>query len=217
MQISFRQDRDSKNTVLYLIGRNGETVWTKQFGAVSSKKRCTVSWNGKDDKGADYEGEFRLKIMADGYTTRNWHYYDCYAKSPFLGGTGTRENPYQVASAEHLERMADFRSRHFIQVQDIDLRSELISRIFSAEQPFMGSYNAKPNGQGYRILNYNGNTSLRRRRVGRRCRLRCAHYGYRAEPLCGSCRSQSGNDYELYGGAGGYLFCFCDGGGAAGG
>lgn len=160
MQISFRQDRDSKNTVLYLIGRNGETVWTKQFGAVSSKKRCTVSWNGKDDKGADYEGEFRLKIMADGYTTRNWHYYDCYAKSPFLGGTGTRENPYQVASAEHLERMADFRSRHFIQVQDIDLRSELINRIFSAEQPFMGSYNAKPNGQGFRILNYNGNTSL---------------------------------------------------------
>ncbi len=160
MQISFRQDRDSKNTVLTLISRNGEAIWTKQCGAVSSKKRYSVSWNGKDDKGADYEGEFRLKIVADGYTTRNWHYYDCYAKNPFLGGTGTREKPYQVATAEHLERMADFRSRHFVQVQDIDLRSELTSSIFSAEQPFMGSYNAKPNGQGTRILNYNGNTSL---------------------------------------------------------
>ncbi|MDE7311211.1 MAG: Ig-like domain-containing protein [Eubacterium sp.] len=160
MQISFRQDRASKNTVLYLIGRNGETVWTKQFGAVSARKRCTVSWNGKDDKGESYEGEFRLKITADGYTTRNWHYYDCYAKNPFQSGTGTREKPYEVASSEHLEQMADFPSRHFIQIQDIDLRSDLISRIFSAEQPFMGSYNAKPKEQAYRILNYNGNTSL---------------------------------------------------------
>lgn len=160
MQISFRQDRASKNTVLYIIGRNGETVWTKQFGAVAARKRCTVSWDGRDDKGVNYEGEFRLKIMADGYTTRSWHYYDCYAKNPFLHGTGTREKPYEVASADQLERMADFRSRHFIQVQDIDLRSEIISDIFSEEQPFMGSYNAKPGEQAYRILNYNGNTSL---------------------------------------------------------
>ncbi|KAI4452005.1 hypothetical protein C823_006573 [Eubacterium plexicaudatum ASF492] len=119
-----------------------------------------MSWNGKDDKGARYEGEFRLKVVADGYTTRNWHYYQCYAKSPFLRGTGTRENPYEVARPEHLERMADFPDKHFIQVQDIDLRSEIISNIFSAEHPFMGSYNAKPQESVFRILNYNGNTSL---------------------------------------------------------
>lgn len=160
MQITFRQDRRSANTVLYLIGRNGETVWTKQLGAVPARKNYSVSWNGNNDKGTAYEGEFRLKIVADGYTTRRWHYYRCYAKSPFLRGTGTREKPYEVASAEHLERMADFTGRHFVQVQDIDLRSDIISNIFSAEQPFMGSYNGKPQEEGFRILNYNGNTSL---------------------------------------------------------
>lgn len=160
MQITFRQDRKTTNTVLYLISRNGETVWTKRLGAVPARKNYSVSWNGNDDRGVSYEGEFRLKIVADGYTTRNWHYYRCYAKSPFLRGTGTREKPYEVASAEHLERMADFTGRHFVQVQDIDLRSDIISNIFSPKQPFVGSYNAKPQEQGFRILNYNGNTSL---------------------------------------------------------
>lgn len=159
-KITFRQDRASKNTVLYLISRSGETIWTKQIGAVPARKHYSVSWNGKNDKGEQYEGEFRLKAVADGYTTRNWHYYKCYAKSPFLRGTGTREKPYEIAAAEHLERMADFPDKHFIQVQDIDLRSELISNIFSEEHPFMGSYNAKPQETVYRILNYNGNTSL---------------------------------------------------------
>lgn len=159
-KITFRQDRASKNTVLYLISRSGEIIRTQQIGPVPARKNYSVSWNGKDDKGARYEGEFRLKVVADGYTTRNWHYYQCYAKSPFLRGTGTRENPYEVAWPEHLERMADFPDKHFIQVQDIDLRSEIISNIFSAEHPFMGSYNAKPQESVFRILNYNGNTSL---------------------------------------------------------
>lgn len=160
VKITLRQDRASKNTILYLISRNGETIWTKKLGAVPARKHVSISWNGKDDKGARYEGEFRLKAVADGYTKRNWHYYKSYAKSPFLRGTGTREKPYEIAAAGHLKRMADFPERHFIQVQDIDMRSEIISNIFSTEHPFMGSYNAKPKEQIYRILNYNGSRSL---------------------------------------------------------
>ena len=160
MKITLRQDRKSANTILYLIGRNGETIRTKEFGAVAARKNHSFLWDGKDEKGVDYEGEFRLKVVADGYTTRNWHYYRSYAKSPFFSGTGTRDHPYQVTSAEHLERMAQFPSRHFVQTQDIDLRSDIISQIFSEEHPFMGTYNAKPQEQNFKILHYNGNTSL---------------------------------------------------------
>lgn len=160
MRVSFRQDRASKNTVLYFLSRSGETIGTKRLGAVPAGKTYSTSWDGRDDKGENYEGEFRLKVVADGYTTRRWHYYTCYAKSPFLRGTGTREKPYEVADAGHLEKMADFPSRHFVQVQDIDLRSEIISNIFPADRPFMGSYEAKPQEESFRILNYNGNTSL---------------------------------------------------------
>lgn len=160
MRMTLRLDRTSRNTALYLISRKGEIIWTKQLGTVTMGKYRSVTWNGKDEKGAAYEGEFRLKVVADGYTTRNWHYYRCYAKSPFLQGTGTREKPYEVATAGHLERMAEFPARHFVQVQDIDLRSEIISNIFSEKQPFMGSYTGMPQQEQYYILNYNGNTSL---------------------------------------------------------
>lgn len=160
MRLTFRQDRKSKKTMLYLIGKNGETVRTMQLGPVPAGKRYAVSWDGIDDNGENYDGQFRLKIVADGYTTRNWHYYKCYAKSPFQKGDGTRERPYEVATPEHLEKIAQFNGRHFVQVRDIDLRSELISNIFSADQPFEGSYNAKPDNINYRILHYNGNTSL---------------------------------------------------------
>lgn len=160
VRLSFKQDRATENTVLYLIGKNGETVRTMQLGAVPAGKTFSVSWDGSNDRGVDYEGEFRLKVMADGYAARNWHYYRCYAKSPFQRGNGTAEKPYEVASAEHLERMADFSSRHFIQVQDIELRSDIISNIFNAENPFQGSFNARPGDVGYQIMHYNGNTSL---------------------------------------------------------
>lgn len=159
-RLSFKQDRASKNTVLHLISRNGETIRTMGLGAVPAGKAFSVSWDGSNGNGVNYQGEFRIKVVADGYTTRNWHYYKCYAISPFQRGNGTKEKPYEVATAEQLERIAGFGSRHFVQVQDIDLRSDIISSLFSKEHPFNGSYQAKPSDIGFRILHYNGNTSL---------------------------------------------------------
>lgn len=159
-RMTFKQDRASQNTVLYLIDRNGETIRTIPIGKVSGKKNHSVSWDGCDDRGVNYQGEFRLKFTADGYTTRFWDYYKCYAKSPFAGGNGTKDMPYEVTNAGQLKKMADFNGRHFIQTQDIDLRSDIIGSIFSAEKPFNGSFNAMPKEVNYQILNYNGNTSL---------------------------------------------------------
>ncbi len=160
MQITFRQDRTSRNTILYIIGRNGETVHTMKLGVVPAKRTYYAFWDGKNDLGVNFEGEFRLKIVADGYTARQWHYYRSYADSPFAGGDGTEENPYQVASVAHLKKMPDFNGRHFVQVRDLDLRSEIISNLFDEEHPFTGSFDAKPEAVNYRILYYNSDSSL---------------------------------------------------------
>ena len=132
LQISFKQDRTSRNTVLYIIGRNGETVSTMKLGVVPARRTYYTFWDGKNDLGVNFEGEFRIKIVADGYTVRKWHYYESYASSPFAGGDGTKERPYQVATAGHLLKMPDFNGRHFIQVRDIDLRSEIIGSLSAA-------------------------------------------------------------------------------------
>lgn len=160
MQISFRQDRTSRNTILYIIGRNGETIHTMRLGVVPARRVYYAFWDGKNDLGASYEGEFRLKIVADGYTTRQWHYYKSYAQSPFAGGDGTKERPYEIATADHLKKMADFNGRHFVQVRNLDLRSEIIGSLFDEEHPFNGSYDAKPQEVNYRILYYNSDASL---------------------------------------------------------
>lgn len=159
-KMTFRQDLTSKNTVLYFIDRNGETIYKKRLGKVPAKKNFSVVWDGSDSQGTGYEGEFRLKFVADGYTTRFWDYYKCYAQSPFAGGNGTKQMPYEVTNADQLKKMADFNGRYFIQTQDIDLRSDILNSIFSTEKPFTGSYNAKPADKGFVIQHYNGNDSL---------------------------------------------------------
>ena len=43
--------------------------------------------------------------------------------SPFAGGQGTLEAPYQIATAEQLAKVKDYRDKSFILVSDIDLSS----------------------------------------------------------------------------------------------
>ena len=62
MQITFRQDRTSRNTILYIIGRNGETIHTMKLGVVPARRTYYAFWDGKNDLGVNFEGEFRLKI-----------------------------------------------------------------------------------------------------------------------------------------------------------
>jgi len=40
--------------------------------------------------------------------------------SPFAGGLGTRENPYQITKIEHLNNVRDFLDQHFIVMNDLD-------------------------------------------------------------------------------------------------
>lgn len=44
-----------------------------------------------------------------------------YASSPFAGGDGTEENPYQVSTPEQLNEVRNYLDKHFIQINDIDL------------------------------------------------------------------------------------------------
>ena len=43
------------------------------------------------------------------------------AKADFAGGTGTEEDPYLVATAEHLDNVRNHLDAYFLQISDIDL------------------------------------------------------------------------------------------------
>ncbi len=44
--------------------------------------------------------------------------------SPFEGGSGTEEDPYQVATPEQLNNVRNYRSSYFVQICDIDMSTE---------------------------------------------------------------------------------------------
>lgn len=80
--------------------------------------------------------------------------------SPFAGGCGTEEDPYQVSTPEQLNEVRNYLDKYFIQINDIDM-SEATSNggkywnsgsgwivIGDSENKFTGSYN----GGKYKII-----------------------------------------------------------------
>ena len=154
-QISFKQDRKSKKTVLYIINRDGDTVRTMDLGAVTTK-RYKATWDGTEDDGSRYSGGYRVRVSADGYVTDSMDYQVCYAQNPFNGGTGSKKSPFEVATSEQLKKMTSYQYRYFKQTSDIDLQSNRISGIFQDKEPFCGLYD----GAGYKIKNCYESESL---------------------------------------------------------
>jgi len=59
--------------------------------------------------------------------------------SPFAGGTGEEDNPYQIATADQLDKVRYYLSDHFILIDDIDLNTP----------PFNAGEGWTPIGTGY--------------------------------------------------------------------
>jgi len=75
----------------------------------------------------------------------------------FANGTGTAEDPYQVATADDLNGVRDYLDAHFIQMADIDLSGYENWEPIGTSNSFAGIYD----GNGYKICNMTINkTSL---------------------------------------------------------
>lgn len=77
-----------------------------------------------------------------------------FEEDTFFGGAGTQEDPYQIATVNHLQNIGDYLDAHFIQVQDIDAtetahwnNGEGFTPIGDDSDQFAGVYN----GDGYEI------------------------------------------------------------------
>lgn len=156
MDITFRQGRASSKTMLYIVSKEGETLRTIRIGKVAAKKKISISWDGVTDKGGKHQGQFQVKVVADDYATTSEDTFTCYSKSPFSDGNGTKEHPYEIATASNLKKMSEYSDRYFLLTQDIDLRSEIMESLFTAERPFQGHFS----GEGHTISNLNGSSSL---------------------------------------------------------
>jgi fibronectin-binding autotransporter adhesin len=108
---------------------------------------------GKPDTPSDIWAE----PAGGGYPVLSWQLPEPPA-SPFAGGTGTPEDPYQIATAEQLNSIA-YTPRlmwaHFRLVNDIDLSGVHVYLIGNAQYPYAGRFD----GGGFTISNFTYSTS----------------------------------------------------------
>ena len=64
----------------------------------------------------------------------------------FGAGNGTKESPYWVENAEHLQNVRLFPNAYFVQTKDIDTGDAIFEPIGSFDKPFTGNYD----GEGHR-------------------------------------------------------------------
>lgn len=107
--------------------------------------------------------------MWDGYTNYNfktdsvnfvWAVRGGTLPSPFAGGDGTLDDPYQVETAEQLNAVRDYLDNHFIFIADIDLAPyksgegwEPIGTFVDWDHPDNAPFTGSLDGKGHTITN----------------------------------------------------------------
>lgn len=159
MSFSFHLNRDAKTTNFKIYDSNNEVVRVYNLGAVSAKKRISVSWDGIGDDGNPVNGAFKYAVVANGTKTTGGSGM-VLAASPFGKGDGTQGNPFLVSNLTELLLMRDYNGSCFAQDADIDFNYGTIGTLFDTETPFAGTYNGTYNSVAYRMINYYGYNSV---------------------------------------------------------
>ena len=134
----------------------GDTVYKKTLKKLTKNRKYTFTWNGKNTKGKYVSsGSYRVKVKIGSKVSYS-SYLTFNAKNDFADGNGSKNNPFTVQSIAHLKKLVKYPSAYYKQVNDIDFNYTSIPSLFSADQPFSGTYD----GAGKTIKNISGNGAL---------------------------------------------------------
>lgn len=134
----------------------GDTVYKKTLKKLAKNKKYTFVWNGKNTKGKYVStGSYRVKVKI-GTKVSYSAYLTFNAVNDFADGNGTSSNPFIVQNVNHLRKLVKYPTAYFRQANDIDFNYSSIPSLFSADQPFSGTYD----GAGKTIKNISGTAAL---------------------------------------------------------
>ncbi len=134
----------------------GDTVYKKIFKKLTKNKKYTFTWNGKNTKGKYVStGSYRVKVKI-GTKISYSSYLTFYGGNDFADGNGSSKNPFIVQNINHLKKLPKYPVGYFKQANDIDFNYTSIPSLFSADQPFNGTYD----GNWKTIKNISGTAAL---------------------------------------------------------
>ena len=129
----------SKTFTLKVKNADSKVTWSssdKAVVTVSSKGKVTAKDVGTATVYAKVDGK-KLKCKV---TVTN----------DFADGRGTKDDPFQVKTFTQLKKINNYRTKHFVQIADIDGKGKTLKTMFSKSKPFTGTYD----GQDYTISNF---------------------------------------------------------------
>ncbi len=126
-------------------GHTGEHHYGIDAGSVAMSQKATYL-----SEGWDFSRIWNIEPSGfnNGYPFLRWQ-----RDSEFAGGSGTEEDPYLIATEQHLDNVRNYLDKHFLQIADLDLSGHGTppgwEPIGTMANPFTGSYD----GGGYTISN----------------------------------------------------------------
>lgn len=141
---------------VYIENAAGDTVYKKTLSKLTKNKKYTFTWNGKNTKGKYVStGSYRIKVKI-GTKVSYSSYLTFYGVNDFADGNGSSKNPFIVQNINHLKKLPKYPVGYFKQTSDIDFNYTSIPSLFSADQPFNGTYD----GNWKTIKNISGTAAL---------------------------------------------------------
>lgn len=123
-----------------IVNSSGTTVYKKTYSNVAKNKLYSFNWNGKNTKG-NYvpAGSYRVLVKV-GTTKAYTSYLKFIAKNDFADGSGSKTNPFEVATVAQFNKIVKYPTAYFTQTEDLDFGYEAVGGFFSEDQPFNGVY-----------------------------------------------------------------------------
>lgn len=147
---------NAAKATVYIQNAEGKTVYKKTLTKLTKGKKYTFTWNGKNSKGNYVSGgSYRVKVKI-GKKESYSSYLTFYAVNDFADGCGSSSNPFIVQNITHLKKTVKYPVGYFKQANDINFNYTAVGGLFSADQPFNGTYD----GNGKTIMNISGTTAL---------------------------------------------------------
>ncbi len=155
-RITFSLDKKSTDVILSIMNDSNIVVYSKTFNTINAKKENLLVWNGTDKNGNLLEeGYYKISVTA-GTIKTDTNEFKIYVNCPFAGGTGSKENPYLISSAEQFKLVAMYNGRYFKQTSDLDFGDSVVKSLFTSDVPFTGYYD----GNNKSLFNLNLSSSL---------------------------------------------------------
>ena len=147
-EISFSLGNPSVNVAVSVKSSSGSVVDKKTIKSCKANKTYNVVWNGKRNGKAVAPGTYTAVVKAGSIQKSSQGLI--VRKNEFAGGTGSKTNPFQVATLKQFLAVAKYNGCYFKQTANIDGKGvEKISGIYSEDNPFNGTYD----GNGFVIKN----------------------------------------------------------------